>query len=69
VASNEDNEENKQGDLNFAHNPEKAMEQIEEKDDHKIAAVAGKGGAPLIYEEDKWAPEMIQPNLAQEAAA
>ena len=45
------------------------MDQMEAQDDHKIAAVAGKGGAQLIYEEDKWAPEMIQPNLAQEAAA
>ena len=59
MASNEDNEENKQGDPNAAHNPEKAMDQIEAQDDHKIAAVAGKGGAQLIYEEDKWAPETM----------
>ena len=35
------------------------MDQIEAQDDHKIAAVAGKGGAHLIYEEDKWAPETM----------
>ena len=65
VASNEDNEENKQGDLNAGNNPERVMDQIEAQDDQKIAGLPGKGG---IEEEDPYAQEKLQ-NNAQEAAA
>jgi hypothetical protein len=57
VASNEDNEENKQGDLNAANNPERVMDQIEAQDDQKIAAVAGRGGAQMIAEDDQYVQE------------
>lgn len=57
MASNEDNEENKQGDLNAANNPERVMDQMEAQDDHKIAAAAGRGGAPLIAEDDQYVQE------------
>jgi len=68
VASNEDNEENKQGDLNAGNNPERVMDQIEAQDDQKIAGLPGKGGKPFIEEEDPYAQEKLQNNV-QEAAA
>ena len=68
VASNEDNEENKQGDLNAGNNPERVMDQIEAQDDQKIASLPGKGGKPFIEEEDLYAQEKLQNNV-QEAAA
>ena len=57
MASNEDNEENKQGDLNAANNPERVMDQMEAQDDHKIAAAGGRGGAQLIAEDDQYVQE------------
>jgi hypothetical protein len=57
VASNEDNEENKQGDLNAANNAERVMDQMEAQDDRIIAAAAGRGGAPLIAEDDQYVQE------------
>lgn len=57
MASNEDNEENKQGDLNAANNPERVMDQMEAQDDHKIASAAARGGAQLIAEDDQYVQE------------
>ncbi len=43
------------------------MDQMEAQDDHKIAAAAGRGGAPLIAEDDQYVQEK-QANMIQEAA-